>query len=120
ELNRQAEMLQTVLSHSPVGVVLEDEAGNVAYANSEIERIYGVAASALTGMPALSLLERADVAAVRSPDAEQGRALEVRLGATGTVVQVRRVPIPGSAEQPARVLTLHEDVTQERAVLEAK
>jgi signal transduction histidine kinase len=30
------------------------------------------------------------------------------------------VPIPGSGEQPSRVLTLHEDVTQEHMVLEAK
>ncbi|HSR24266.1 MAG TPA: ATP-binding protein, partial [Candidatus Eisenbacteria bacterium] len=49
-----------------------------------------------------------------------GRAFEVRLASRGTVVQVRSVPIPGSAGQPARMLTLHEDVTQERAVLEAK
>ncbi|HEY4028145.1 MAG TPA: GAF domain-containing protein [Candidatus Dormibacteraeota bacterium] len=120
ELNRQAEMLETVLRHSPVGVVLEDEAGNVAYANPEVERIYGVRSEALTGTPAQSLLERPDAAVVSNPEVEPGRPSEVRLEATGTVVQVRRVPIPGSAEQPARVLTLHEDVTQERAVREAK
>ncbi len=120
ELNRQAEMLESVLSHSPVGVVLEDEAGKVAYANSEIERIYGVAADQLTGTPAQSLLKRPDAVVVSDPDAEPGSAMQVRLDAGGTVVQVRRVPIPGSADQPDRVLTLHEDVTQERAVLEAK
>jgi PAS domain S-box-containing protein len=120
EINRQKEMLETVLRHSPVGVVLEDEAGNVAYANSEIERIYGVAAADLEGRPAQSLLERPDAVRVSDPEAEPGRALELRLDSRGTVVQVRRVPIPGSAGQPARTLTLHEDVTQERAVLEAK
>jgi signal transduction histidine kinase len=120
ELNRQAEMLNTVLSHSPVGVVLEDADGNVVYANSEIERIYGVAAPALAGTPADSLLRREDTAVVSDPEAEPGAPLEVCLQETGTIVQVRRVPIPGSVEQPARMLTLHEDVTRERAVLEAK
>jgi PAS domain S-box-containing protein len=120
ELNRQNKMLETVLRHSPVGVVLEDEAGNVAYANSEVERIYGVEADALIGTPAQSLLGRADAAVVAELEPAPGRPQELRLAVTGTVVQVRRVPIPGSAEQPARVLTLHEDVTQERAVLEAK
>jgi len=57
---------------------------------------------------------------VSDPDAEPGRPLEVRLELMDTVVQVRRVHVPGSAGQPDRVLTLHEDVTQERAVLEAK
>ena len=119
-LDRQARMLQAVLSHSPVGVVLEDAAGNVVYANPEIERIYGVAGDTLTGKPARRLLERPDVAAVVDPEAEPDRPLEVRLQDSGTVVQVRRVPIPGSEDQPARVLALHQDVTRERAVLEAK
>jgi len=120
EINRQKEMLETVMRHSPVGVVLEDEAGNVQYANSEIERIYGVAAATLVGTPADLLLERPDAVVLSDPDAEPGRPLEVRLDATNTVVQVRRVPVPGSAGKPDRVLSLHEDVTQERAVLEAK
>jgi PAS domain S-box-containing protein len=120
EINRQKEMLETVMRHSPVGVVLEDEAGNVEYANSEIERIYGVPAAGLVGTPSRRLLQRPDAVVVSDPDAEPGRPLEVRLDAMGTVVQVRRVPVPGSVGQPDRVLTLHEDVTQERAVLEAK
>jgi PAS domain S-box-containing protein len=120
EINRQKEELETVLRHSPVGVVLEDEDGNVAYANPEIERIYGVAGAALIGRPAQSLLERPDAVLVSDPELELGRAQEVRLESSAMVVQVRRVPIPGSAGQPARMLTLHEDVTQERAVLEAK
>ncbi|HEY7202352.1 MAG TPA: GAF domain-containing protein, partial [Candidatus Dormibacteraeota bacterium] len=120
QLNRQKEMLETVLTHSPVGVVLEDAAGNVDYVNSEVERIYGVPGAALIGTPAQSLLERPDAVVLSDPDVEPGRALEVRLDSRGTVVQVRRVSIPGSSGQPDRVLTLHEDVTQERAVLEAK
>src|SRR5262249_28114496 len=120
EINRQKEMLETVMRHSPVGVVLEDEAGNVAYANSEIERIYGVPAAGLVGTPACRLLERPDAIVVSDPKAEPGGPLEVQLAAMDTVVQVRRVPVPGAEGQADRVLTLHEDVTQERAVLEAK
>ena len=119
-LDRQARMLHTVLSHSPVGVVLEDAAGNVVFANAEIERLYGVPGETLSGKPARRLLERPDVAAVIDPEAEPDRPLEVRLQDSGTVVQVQRVPIPGSEDQPARVLALHQDVTRERAVLEAK
>jgi PAS domain S-box-containing protein len=120
EINRQKEMLETVMRHSPVGVVLEDEAGNIEYANSEIERIYGVPAAGLVGTPAARLLLRPDAVVVSDRDAEPGRPLEVRLDARSAVVQVRRVLVPGSVGQPDRVLTLHEDVTQERAVLEAK
>jgi len=118
ELDRQARMLTNILRHSPVGVVLEDAAGNVIFANPEVERIYGVEASRLAGSPASLLLERATVLAQHDEDA--GGPLELRLGDRGVVVQVRRVPIPGSGEQPSRVLTLHEDVTQEHMVLEAK
>ncbi|TMC11245.1 MAG: GAF domain-containing protein [Chloroflexi bacterium] len=120
EINRQKEMLETVMRHSPVGVVLEDEDGNVAYANSEIERIYGVPAAGLVGNPARRLLQRPDAVVVSDPEAVPGGPLEVRLDARGMVVQVRRVPVPGADGQPDRVLTLHEDVTQERAMLEAK
>jgi PAS domain S-box-containing protein len=119
-LNRQKDMLETVLSHSPVGAVLEDGAGNVAYANPEVERIYGVSAVALVGTPARRLLERPDAVVVSDPEVDPGGPLEIRLDAASTVVQVRQVPIPGSPGQPARVLTLHEDVTQARAAMEAK
>jgi PAS domain S-box-containing protein len=118
ELDRQARMLNNILRHSPVGVVLEDAAGNVIFANPEVERIYGVEASRLAGSPAALLLERATV--IAQHDEDPGAPLELRLGERGVVVQVRRVPIPGSGEQPSRVLTLHEDVTQEHMVLEAK
>ena len=120
ELERQTEMLTTVLEHSPLGVVLEDEAGNIAFANTEVERIYGLVAQQLPGARAHSLLERADVTVLSTPDAEPDAPLEIRLEKTGTVVQVRSVPIPGAAGRGPRVLTLHEDVTRERAVLEAR
>jgi PAS domain S-box-containing protein len=120
ELGRQTEMLTTVLRHSPLGVVLEDDEGNVAFANSEVERIYGVPAAALIGAPARSLLERPDATLLFNPEAESDAPLEFRLQGNGTVVQVRSVPIAGAAGRGHRVLTLHEDVTSERAVLEAR
>lgn len=120
EVNHQAEMLETVLRHSPVGVVLEDRAGDVVYANPEVERIYGVSAESLAGTPARRILQRAGAVVVTDHEAEPNAPLEVRLAPRGTVVQIRRVPIPSSLDQPARTLTLHEDVTRERALLEAK
>jgi signal transduction histidine kinase/GAF domain-containing protein len=120
ELDSQARMMTNILSHSPVGVVLEDAAGNVVYANPQIERIYDVDAGALTGTPARDLLEQAGAVVLAEAEAGESGPLELRLANRGVIVQVRRVPIPGSEEQPARVLTLHEDVTQEHLVLEAK
>lgn len=118
ELDSQARMMSNILHHSPVGVVLEDAAGKIIYANPEVERIYGVSAESVTGMRAAQLLEQA-TATVGSGEEQPAAPLELRLS-RGTVVHVRRVPIPGTEEQPARILTLHEDVTQEHVVLEAK
>jgi PAS domain S-box-containing protein len=120
ELNRQARMMRTILRHSPVGVVLEDSAGKAVYANPEVERIYGIRAEAITGKPAKLLLQEAGATVLAQPEGDGGGPLELRLSERGTVVQVRRVPIPGSEEQSARALTLYEDVTQEHMVLEAK
>ena len=120
ELDRQAGMLTTILRHSPVGVVLEDAGGQIVYANPEVERLYGVKAAELAGTPASRLLEQAGAAQVTHVEPESGDALEFRLADRGLVVQVRRIPIPGSEKQPARVLSMHEDVTQEHMVLEAK
>jgi PAS domain S-box-containing protein len=100
--------------------VLEDSAGNVLYANPEVERIYGASAADLTGRAAQTLLDREDAVVVSDPEAEPSPLLEVRLQGSGTIVQVRRVPIPGSQDRPAHVLTLHQDVTEERALDEAK
>src|SRR5207253_10556403 len=114
ELDRQARQLNAIVSHAPVGVVLEDSCGTIVYANPVIERLYDVPAETLTGRPASELLERAGAAAVPDPDAEPGAPTELRLQDRDTIVQVRRVVIPGSQEHPASVLTLHEDITQER------
>jgi PAS domain S-box-containing protein len=121
ELDRQARQLNAIVSHAPVGVVLEDADGKVVYANPVIERLYDVPAESLAGRPAAELLERAGATTVDAePDAEPDAPAELRLRGRDTIVQVRRVLIPGSQEHPASVLTLHEDVTQERAVREAK
>jgi signal transduction histidine kinase/putative methionine-R-sulfoxide reductase with GAF domain len=120
ELDRQARQLNAIVSHAPVGVVLEDADGRVVYANPVVERLYGVRAASLAGAPAGWLLQQAGATVMVDPEAEPGAATELRLGGRDTVVRVRRVDIPGSHEQPASVLTLHEDVTQERAVREAK
>jgi PAS domain S-box-containing protein len=122
EVNSEKEMLARVLHHSPVGIVLEDEAGLVVFANPEVERIYGAAAESLPGSPARDLQRRADAFVVIDPEAEPGGAVELRLRdrEREVVVQIRRVPIPGTGGQPPRVLTLHEDVTSQRAIMEAK
>src|SRR5581483_9635249 len=54
------------------------------------------------------------------PDIEEGAPIVLKLSRPERVVEVRRVEIPGLAGQPARRLTLHEDVTRERQMLEAK
>ena len=119
-LDRQAGMMNAILSHSPVGVTLEDEQGQVVYANPEIERIYGLSASSLVGTSSEHLLTQARAVVLSDVEAEPGAPLELQLTERGTVVQLRRVPIPGSASQASGILTLHEDVTREREILEAK
>jgi PAS domain S-box-containing protein len=119
-LDRERQMMNAILRHSPVGVILEDAAGRVVYANPEVEQIYGVPADSMTGVSAAQIL--AESGAVVAPEVEPGPGvdLELRLQSSGRVIEVRRVPIPGAADQPAGVLTIHEDVTREREVLEAK
>jgi signal transduction histidine kinase/putative methionine-R-sulfoxide reductase with GAF domain len=119
-LDRQAEMMNAILTHSPVGVVLEDAEGRIVYANPVVEGMYGVPATGLVGTPARDLPARAGGAVISDPDAGPDAPLELRLAERGTVVRVRRVSIPGSQERAAGVLTLHEDVTEQRALLEAK
>ena len=119
-LDRQAGMLNAILSHSPVGVILEDQQGIVVYANPEIERIYGVPAQGLVGNSSQRLLDEARAVIESDPEAAPDAPLELRLANRDTVVELRRVPIPGSGQQPSGILTLHEDVTREREILEAK
>lgn len=120
-LGHQARTTEAILRHSPVGVVLEAADGKVLYANPVIERIYGVRARKLIGQPAAELLAQAQATVVTDPDARPSGPVELRLGEKGEkVVHVRRVPVPGSPGEPEGVLSLHEDVTEERAVLDAK
>ncbi len=116
-LDREARTREEILKHSPVGVILEDEESRVAYANPEIERIYGVGLEHVVGAPGHRLLERTGAKSLPTPEAGPG-ITEYRLERRGTTVQVRRVAIPGA--EKARVLSLHRDVTQERELLEAK
>jgi len=120
-LDRQAETMNAILRNSPVGVVLEDAADKVIYVNPAIERIYGVGAQSIIGHPAERLLTQARANLVAQLEPPSDGAIEVRLGEKGEkVVQMRRVPIPNSAEHRGGLLTLHEDVTDERAMLDAK
>jgi PAS domain S-box-containing protein len=120
-LDRQAETMDAILRHSPVGVVLENGEGRVIYANPAIERIYGVAAQSMIGHPVERLLMQARANIVAQPEAAPGGPIELRLGEKGKkIVQVRRVPVPTSRGQQGGSLTLHEDVTEERTILDAK
>src|SRR6185437_13834207 len=48
-LDRERRMMNAILRHSPVGVMLEDAAGRIVYANPEIESIYSLQASEMPG-----------------------------------------------------------------------
>jgi PAS domain-containing protein len=48
-LDRERRMMNAILRHSPVGVMLEDAAGSIVYANPEIESIYSLQASEMPG-----------------------------------------------------------------------
>jgi PAS domain S-box-containing protein len=120
-LDSQAETMEAMLTHSPVGVVLENAEGDVIYANPAIGRIYGAAAEEMIGHTLDRFLAQASAEVVGQPDAMPEGPIELRLGEKGEkVVQMRRVPIPNSAGHQGGVLTLHEDVTEERAILDAK
>lgn len=116
----QRRRLETILRHSPVGVVLEDSNGLVVYANAMIDRLYGVSGQALIGREATRLLQETGAIVVPDPDGETspGGPVDYRIGER--IVRVLRVPIPSHGEQSRGVLSLHEDVTEERAVMEAK
>jgi len=48
-LDRERRMMNAILRHSPVGVMLEDAAGSIVYANPEVESIYNLQASEMPG-----------------------------------------------------------------------
>jgi PAS domain S-box-containing protein len=117
-LDRERRMMNAILRHSPVGVMLEDAAGRIVYANPEIESIYSLQASEMPGRKPDEVYAAAG--ATPSEDGEADGTLELRMRDPDRTVHVRRVVIPGLEGEPAGVLTLHEDVTVQRQALEAK
>ena len=117
-LDRERRMMNAILRHSPVGVLLEDAAGNIVYANPEIEAIYSLQASEMPGRKPDEIYAAAGAVPAEVADADG--TLELRMKDPDRTVHVRRVVIPGLEGEPAGVLTLHEDVTAQRQALEAK
>jgi two-component system, OmpR family, phosphate regulon sensor histidine kinase PhoR len=117
-LDRERRMMNAILRHSPVGVMLEDAAGRIVYANPEIESIYSLQASDMPGRKPEEIYAAAG--ATLSDEGESDGTLELRMKDPDRAVHVRRVVIPGLEGEPAGVLTLHEDVTVQRQALEAK
>jgi two-component system, OmpR family, phosphate regulon sensor histidine kinase PhoR len=117
-LDRERRMMNAILRHSPVGVMLEDAAGRVVYANPEVESIYNLRASEMPGRKPAEIYAAAG--AVPSDDGDSDGNLELHLRDPDRIVHVRRVVIPGLEGEPAGILTLHEDVTAQRLALEAK
>ena len=119
-LDRERQMMDAILRHSPVGIILEDAEGRVVYANPEVEDLYGVPAESMTGGRSEEIVAAAGAVTASDSAADLSLGYELQLNNPDRFVQVRRVSIPGSEGEPDRVLTLHEDITQERQVLEAK
>jgi len=117
-LERERQMMNAILRHSPVGVMLEDSGGRIVYANPEVESIYRLQASDMPGQKASDIYSAAG--AVRSDDDTPDAPLELHMRDPDRIVHVRRVVIPGLEGEPAGILTLHEDVTAQRLALEAK
>ncbi len=117
-LDRERRMMNAILRHSPVGVMLEDAAGRIVYANPEIESIYSLQAAEMPGRKPDEIYAAAG--AILAEDGDSDGTLELRMKEPDRTVHVRRVIIPGLEGEPAGVLTLHEDVTVQRQALEAK
>jgi two-component system, OmpR family, phosphate regulon sensor histidine kinase PhoR len=117
-LDRERRMMNAILRHSPVGVMLEDASGRIVYANPEVETIYSLQASEMPGRKLDEIYAAAG--AVPSEEGESDGTLELRMHDPDRTVHVRRVVIPGLEGEPAGILTLHEDVTEQRLALEAK
>jgi PAS domain S-box-containing protein len=117
-LDHERRMMNAILRHSPVGVILEDAAGRIVYANPEVETIYNLHAADMPGKTPAEIYAAAG--AVPGEDGEIDGNLELRMTSPDRTVHVRRVLIPGLEGEQAGVLTLHEDVTAQRRALEAK
>src|SRR5439155_20105246 len=98
-LDRERRMMNAILRHSPVGVMLEDAAGRIVYANPEIEAIYSLQASEMPGRKP----DEVDAAAGALPgaDGEADGTIELRAGDPDRTVHVRRLVIPGLEGAPA-------------------
>ena len=118
-LDRERRMMNAILRHSPVGVMLEDAAGRIVYANPEVESIYDLQASEMPGKKPSEVYEAAGAVPVEEETASDD-TLELVMREPERTIHVRRVVIPGLEGEPAGVLTLHEDVTAQRRALEAK
>ncbi|HVH63937.1 MAG TPA: ATP-binding protein, partial [Candidatus Dormibacteraeota bacterium] len=117
-LDRERRMMNAILRHSPVGVMLEDAAGRIVYADPEVEVIYSLQASDMPGRRPDEIYAAAGATLTENGDTEG--TVELRMKDPDRTVHVRRVVIPGLEGEPAGVLTLHEDVTAQRQALEAK
>jgi PAS domain S-box-containing protein len=118
QLDRERRMMQAILRHSPVGVMLEDAAGRVVYANPEVESIYRLSSAEMPGQTLAEIY--ASARAKPNEDSDEDGTVELRMQNPDRIVHVRRVEIPGLEGEPAGILTLHEDVTAQRLALEAK
>ncbi|MGH7911420.1 MAG: ATP-binding protein [Candidatus Dormibacteraceae bacterium] len=111
--------MRAILEYSPVGVVLQDASGLVAFANPAMASIYGVPPARQVGHPATRLFE--EVAAVPLDDERQeGQPRRYRLPSRNVVVEVRTVAVPAGENRQPQILTLHEDVTREQTLQEGK
>jgi signal transduction histidine kinase len=100
-------------------VVLQDDSGLVSFVNPAVASIYGVPPERLYGHPATRLLE--EVAAIPLDGGrDEGQPRRYQLGTREAVVEVRTVAVPAEGDRSASVLQLHEDVTREQTLQEAK
>lgn len=112
--------MRVILRHSPVGVVLQDGSGLVSFVNPAVEGIYGLPPERLIGRPATYLLDEAVAAPLEGEPEDRSQPRRYRLATRDVVVEVRTVDVPAEGDRPASVLQLHEDVTREQTLLEAK
>ena len=112
--------MRAILEHTPVGVLLEDRGGSVSFVNPAIENIYGIRGDRLLGLPSQRLFDAAGADELEVTDQQSSDVRRYRLPARDATVEVRTVVIPGSADQPWGVLTIHEDVTQAQALQAGK
>ncbi|MGH7777989.1 MAG: GAF domain-containing protein [Candidatus Dormibacterales bacterium] len=119
-LARERGMMNAILEHSPVGVMFQDAAGRIVYANPAVERVYEVPAATMVGRSLEGLLAQAGAAPIADVEAEEPGARELRIPGLDRVVHLREVTIPGRGGEPEGILSMHEDVTQQRQVMEAK